>query len=469
MPVNTTVVSAPSARITNRREDSRLTQRFPKTISFLFMLLVSFTATSSGQTHSAIDNNTQQLPQKQLIILTSFSEQVSAKLASGYQRIHPEVRVRFLHKKTPAALTHLQMQMQPRPDLIMASAVDAMDWLSRAGQLQPLNTDDRINYTPFAYSGYGFMWHSGYLQQYQLDSPNSWQQLLQPKYQGHIAMSSPIRSGTTHVMVEMILQEKGWREGWAYIQQLAGNLATITARSFGVSQGIVRQRFGIGLVIDFFAFSAAAKQPKIGFSYSSPTTFLPVSIGIVTETPAAEQARGFVRYLLSDGGQKSLLSAVISRYPINSDLLRQQPEHILSQHRRQQRYTLDYDHKLAVRRYHLVNALFEYSITYRLAFLQRAWNTVYRLQKMPLLNTSVHLAQRLNTVISQLKQTPFSELQLTDSALLEQFSKPIPGRQLSKVQQQLQQQWQQWDQKQQDIVMRELIQLEAAVLPMDAP
>jgi|GEM_PF-294451 len=469
MPVNTTVAALSSQCRTDRSEDSRLIQPFPKTIVFLLVLLVSFALPSSAQTNTGNGKNTQQLQPKQLIILTSFSEQVSAKLASGYRLSHPDVRVRFLHKKTPAALTHLQMHMLPRPDLVMASAVDAMDWLSSAGQLQPLNTDDRINYTPFGYSGYGFMWHSAYLQQYNLAAPKSWQQLLQPQYQGHIAMSSPIRSGTTHVMVEMILQEKGWREGWAYIHQLAGNLATITARSFGVSQGVVRQRFGIGLVIDFFAFSAAAKQPEIGFSYSSPTTFLPVSVGIVKDSSSTAQAKDFVRYLLSDSGQQSLLSPVISRYPINADLLQQHPEHILSQHRLQQRYTLDYDHKLAVRRYHLVNALFEYSVTYRLAFLQRAWRIIYRLQQLPLLQSSAHLSERLNAIMTQLKQTPFSELQLTDSTLLEKFSKPIPGRQLSKVQQQLQDQWQQWDQAQQDRVMRALIQLEAALLPMDAP
>ena len=431
-----------------------------------WLLLFAVATSHSAQTNSEVQ---QTIPQQELIILTSFSEQVSQKLASGYRQLYPQVRVRFLYKKTPAALTHLTMQMHPRPDLVMTSAVDAMDWLSGDGQLQPLNSSDRLNYTPFGYSGYGFMWHSSYLQQYNLAVPESWQQLLSPEYQGHIAMSSPIRSGTTHVMVEMILQERGWREGWAYIQQLADNLATITARSFGVRHGIVRQRFGIGLVIDFFAFSARIEQPAIGFSYSSPTTFLPVSVGIVKDSQGVTNAKKFVRYLRSDTGQKVLLSPVISRYPINVKILQQNSGHFLNQLYNQQRYTLTYDHKLAVRRYHLVNALFEYTVTYRLAFLQRAWSQVYQLQQGPLLKSSQYLSERLSAVVEQLREVPFSEFELGDTAVLQQFSKPIPGRQLSSVQQQLQRTWQQWDQEQQRSVMRELIRLEAALLPMDSP
>ncbi len=404
---------------------------------------------------------------QQLIILTSFSEQVSATLAAEFTRQNPTIRVRFLHKKTPAALTHLQLNMQPQPDLIMASAVDAMDWLSRANLLQPYRENDRLNYTPFGYSGYGFMWNRKYLKKHQLSVPSSWQQLLDAKFQGHIAMSSPMRSGTTHIMVEIILQEMGWREGWGYLQQLAGNLATITARSFGVSQGVIRQRFGLGLVIDFFAFSEQHNNPAIGFNYSSPTTFLPVSVGIVKNSQAIFAAKKFVSYLISTSGQQVLLSPTISRYPINDRLLAQHPSHILSKYRSKPKYTLDYDHTLAVRRYHLVNALFEYVVTYRLAFLQQAWGKVHQLQQLLLLNSSTSLSEQLATIVEQLRSMPFNEIQLSDTQMLEQFSKPIPGSALSAKQRELQQQWKNWDLQQQDQVMRALLQLESKLLPVD--
>jgi phosphoglycerate transport regulatory protein PgtC len=437
---------------------------------FIVFCYVSLLA---NQVHSAPVNQAEQL-----IILTSFPEPVSEKLASIFKQQHPNIRVRFLYKKTPAAITHLQLKMWPKPDLIMASAVDALDWLSRANLLQPYQVNDRLNYTPFGYSGYGFMWNKTYFQQQQLAEPLNWQQLLQPKYQGHIAMSSPMRSGTTHVIVEMILQEMGWREGWAYLQQLGGNLATVTARSAGVSQGIIRQRFGMGLVIDYFAFTKQFSNPDIGFNYSSPTNFLPMSIGIVKESEASINAKKFVSSLLSEQGQEVLLTPVVSRYPINQALLTQQPEHMLAKHRAEQKYTINYDHTLAVRRYHLVNALFEHLITYRLPFLQQAWAKIYVLQQLlaqsslqlsdqlneqPSSKLNLQLSERLTKVISELKSVPFSELQLTNTKLLNKFTKPTPGSALSIQQIVLQKNWQLWSNQLKDRTMRELLKIEAAI------
>jgi len=443
----------------------KLTPYFLKTMVALSAVFIApiLSATTLSDIKETRENSVQ------LIILTSFSEEVSSTLAAEFERQNPNLRVRFLHKKTPAALTHLQLKMQPLPDLVMASAVDAMDWLSRADLLQPYRPKDRLNYTPFGYSGYGYMWDTNYLKQHKLPLPSSWESLLEEKYQGHIAMSSPMRSGTTHVIVEIILQELGWREGWAYLQQLAGNLATVTARSFGVRQGVLRKRFGLGLVIDSFAFSAQNENSAIGFRYSSPTTFLPVSIGIVKQTTQAVLAKKFVTYLLSDTGQQILLKPNISRYPINNEQLLQHPKHLLNSYRHQQKHTLDYDHTLAVRRYHLVNALFEYTITYRLPFLQQAWRKIYRLQQQLANRNSLLLNDQLEALVKDLKTIPFKEIQLGNSLLLSQFSKPIPGSALSPLQAQLQHKWRQWDVSLQDKIMRKLQQLEVAITTMEHP
>ncbi|MFC6670526.1 ABC transporter substrate-binding protein [Marinobacterium aestuariivivens] len=180
--------------------------------------------------------------QQQLIILTSFSEPVSQQFKSAFERQYPDIEVRFINKKTSAALSHLEKGMKPVPDLFMASAVDAFEWLTERGLLLPYQaatatTPPSLPYVSFAHSGYGLMWNDDYLQRYRLQAPVAWNDLLDPGFHGHIGMSSPTRSGTTHVLVETLLQQRGWDAGWAYWLELAGNLATVTARSFGVRQG----------------------------------------------------------------------------------------------------------------------------------------------------------------------------------------------------------------------------------------
>ncbi|WP_337230351.1 ABC transporter substrate-binding protein, partial [Proteus terrae] len=92
--------------------------------------------------------------------------------------------------------------------------------------------------TTFGYSGIGIISNTQYLQKHQLPSPKSWRDLTDPIYQGHLTMTTPANSGTTQLMVENILQENGWEEGWKILLELNGNLASISARSARVSDAV---------------------------------------------------------------------------------------------------------------------------------------------------------------------------------------------------------------------------------------
>ena len=66
-------------------------------------------------------------------------------------------------------------------------------------------------------------------------------------------MSSPSRSDTNHLMVESLLQQKGWIKGWETLLTTAGNLVTISSRSFGVADKIKSGPGVAGPVIDNYA------------------------------------------------------------------------------------------------------------------------------------------------------------------------------------------------------------------------
>ncbi|WP_207062994.1 ABC transporter substrate-binding protein [Motiliproteus sp. SC1-56] len=393
-----------------------------------------------------------------LVILTSFSEAVSQRFGEAFEAAHPDVRVRFINKKTAAVLTHLEQQLKPRPDLVMASAIDAFDLLSEKQLLQPYTASngEAQPYSSFGYSGYGLMWNRRYLEQRDLPAPADWDGLLDPVYRNHIGMSSPTRSGTTHVLVETILQQRGWEQGWGYLNRLAGNLATVTARSFGVRQGVIQQRFGIGLVIDFFAFSAQPAHAEIELTYPVGTSFLPVSAGIVKGGAQPGVARQYIDFLRSDRGQALLLEPEISRFPIRAAVLEAQPEHPLNSYQRQLEETLQYDRQEARRRYHLVNALFDQLITLRLPFIKQAWGEVAALEADPALAGQPRLQALLAAVKQRLSEVPFDESLLSNAALLAKFNRPLPGGGTSTAQRNQQSHWQRWASIQQADVNRTL-------------
>ncbi len=107
----------------------------------------------------------------------------------------------------------------------------------------PLHDPDGY-YWGFAVSGYGLMWNTRYLALHKLPAPREWTDLAEPRYWGHLVISEPSRSGTTHLTVEVILQAYGWEKSWALLLQTGGNMGSITERSFGVPEAVGSGQYG---------------------------------------------------------------------------------------------------------------------------------------------------------------------------------------------------------------------------------
>ena len=137
--------------------------------------------------------------------------------------------------------------------------------------------------------------------------------MKKPVYHGHVGMSAPSRSGTTHLTVETVLQGMGWEAGWAEWKSIAGNFKTVTERSFVVPDGVNSGQFGLGIVIDFFGLSSQASGFPVEFVYPTVTTLVPANFAIVKNAPNPDAASVFIEYLLSPEGQEVLLDPKIHR------------------------------------------------------------------------------------------------------------------------------------------------------------
>ena len=329
----------------------------------------------------------------QLVIVTSFPAPVFSRFRQEFEALHPQVKIFIRSKKTSAAIAFIEERPSEAADLLWASAPDAFEVLKQSGSLLPVfrstpngpsiagyPLDDPDGYYKgFAISGYGLMWNRPYLIRRGLPEPADWSDLMDPRYAGHIGITAPSRSGTTHLIVETILQTNGWEAGWAALSEIGGNLATITARSFGVMDGVRAGRFGIGPVVDFFALSARALGAPVDFIYPAGTPFLPANIAIVKRTTNLEAARGFVEFLLSEAGQRLLLEPEISRLPVRPSIYADAPpdypnpfdETLIKK-------GIRFDSQLSRQRYHLVNALFDAMVTFRIQGLRRTWAMIHR-------------------------------------------------------------------------------------------
>jgi phosphoglycerate transport regulatory protein PgtC len=266
-------------------------------------------------------------------VVTSFPKELTQAYKAAFEKANPSIKIEILNKNTVQGIAYVrELPAGQRPDIFWASAPDAFEVLSGQNLLDnaadlankaapakvgayPIN-DPKGRYLGQALAGYGLMWNTRYMAANKLPAPKQWADLTKPVYFGHVAMSSPSRSGTTHLTVETLLQGEGWEKGWNQLLQIAGNCAAITERSFGVPDGVNNGQFGIGLVIDFFGLAGKYSGFPVEFIYPDVTAVVPANIALVTGGKNSAEARQFISYTLSTEGQQLLFDPKISRLPI---------------------------------------------------------------------------------------------------------------------------------------------------------
>jgi len=421
-------------------------------------------------------------------VLTSFPASFYEPVREAFEQAHPDRRLRVVNTKTTAAITQLQDRAGEEVDVFWASAPDAFEVLKAAGLLvpvasrptgapatignQPIDDPDGA-YLGFALSGYGLVWDQGYLDRHGLAAPRGWEDLRRPGYARHLGMTAPSRSGTMHLMVETVLQLHGWERGWATWLEIAGNLATVTARSYGVVEGVARGRFGVGLAIDFLGQGAgqggdgqgaepgerapgekASAAGDLRFAYPADSLFLPASVAILRGAPNPAGAEVFVDYLLSPAGQALMLRPDIGRLPVSPGAYAAAPAGYPDPYGREtgdDRFL--FDRALSSRRYELVNLLFDELITFRVKTLNRVWQLIHegesRLAAMP----DPVARDLLRSARASATTVPVGAAQAIDPAFSTALRRPARGVPVSARQGELETEWRAFSQAQLDAAL----------------
>lgn len=352
-----------------------------------------------------------QAPSGRVTVVTSFSNDVTAPFKRAFEAAHPGLVLEVQNRNTNAGVRFLQeTRSNNQTDLFWASAPDAFEVLKQANLLQRFTpaasgiperigpyaiNDPDGTYFGFAASGYGIMWNERYLRANRLSEPREWADLARGPYFDHVIMTTPSRSGTTHLTVETILQGEGWARGWRTMKEFCGNMRQITDRSFGVPDAVNSGQVGIGIVIDFFAFSAQAAGFPVRFVYPSVSTVVPANISIVANAPNRAGAQAFVNFVLSEPGQLLLFEPSIRRLPVNPALYARAPEGYPNP------FTgsiglpnFRFDVGVSERRYQAVDVLFDQTITGQLEALKRVTRALH--------DVEARLARRANAEASAL-------------------------------------------------------------------
>lgn len=184
--------------------------------------------------------------------------------------------------------------------------------------------DGKIYWIGASISSFGFTINKKTLTTYGLPEPASWDDLTNPIYAKYlptlpmIGLADPEKSTSNTRIFEIILQAKGWENGWRTLTLMAAN-AKVYSGSGDVRDAVITGDIAIGTTIDFYGYMAQKQNPSCKYIAPSGETIVNSDpIALVKGSSHPVHAAAFIAWVLSEwGGQQVWLDPDISRLPIN--------------------------------------------------------------------------------------------------------------------------------------------------------
>jgi ABC-type Fe3+ transport system substrate-binding protein len=236
-------------------------------------------------------------------------------------------------------------------------------------------------------AGFGIVYNKVVLNLIKLPLITTWEDLASPEVFGWVGSSDPRKSGSVHMVYEIILQAYGWEKGWRIITALGANVRNFTASASQTPKDVAIGEIAYGLAIDFYAWAQVdeAGADKIGFLMPANLTIInPDGIGILKGAPNRSVAESFVRFVMSETGQKLWLWTVgsaggphrfqLNRFSVLPSLYERSPQSTavkLNPFAWQSGFV--FDAKLSSERWAIVNDLIGALVIDQKELLSRAW------------------------------------------------------------------------------------------------
>jgi ABC-type Fe3+ transport system substrate-binding protein len=139
-----------------------------------------------------------------------------------------------------------------------------------------------------------------------LPAVDTWEDLGHPALDGWVSSADPRKSGSVHMIYEIILQAYGWEKGWAVIYRMSGNVKSFLQSSSAPTKEVSVGDAAYAVTIDINGMTQQAFIGKDDVRFSIPrgvSVINPDGIAILKGAPNLAAAEAFLDFVMSDEGQ----------------------------------------------------------------------------------------------------------------------------------------------------------------------
>lgn len=265
-----------------------------------------------------------------VVVMTSYPQEMISRYESAFETYYPGIDMVIEWRRSDDARQLLESG-NAAVDVYWAPSLDTFVALAnenhfstlplpyhgvprRIGDLQIDDAQQR--FAAFEVAGFGFAYSKEYLDAHQLSVPQDWTDLADAEYAGSLLLPVPSRHGFSPMIYASMLQGYGWEQGWSLISAIAANGVLMGGGGGSFVDELADAHQGVALSIDFFPRSAEANGQPVAFRYAATTLLSPAYVAQLKAAPNPEAAQTFIKFALSEAGQKRLLHRDVSRLPV---------------------------------------------------------------------------------------------------------------------------------------------------------
>ena len=152
------------------------------------------------------------------------------------------------------------------------------------------------------------------------EGPKTWDDLLNPKYKGKIAIPDPANSGSAYTTVTMLVDLWGGGDaGWKKVRALFANMKVLN-RSSLVFQGVGNGEYPLGVSLEYAGYLWSNNGAPVKTIYPADGTYAaPEGVAIIKGGPNPESAKKFVDWINRKEVREMILKTTFRR-PARKDL-----------------------------------------------------------------------------------------------------------------------------------------------------
>ncbi|MGQ9648402.1 MAG: ABC transporter substrate-binding protein, partial [Thermodesulfobacteriota bacterium] len=215
--------------------------------------------------------------QEKVVVYTSLETDETVKYLEVARKDLPNLQIDIIRLSTwDLAARMLAEKDNPQADCIWGWAVTGMEDFIPKGIIEPYKPkgveklDKRFVHPKYYYVGIdiyaaAFCVNKKVIEEKGLPMPKGWNDLLNPKFKGLIAMPNPVASGTGFLQVSSLLQmygaKEGKEDGWEFLKKLDQNMGQYIKSGSRPAKMAAQGEFAVGVSFEF----VVAELKKQGF------------------------------------------------------------------------------------------------------------------------------------------------------------------------------------------------------------